>query len=116
MAYKIALQDFEVMASVGFHDFERTAKQRLIINVDIELDSALFPVTDDREAVWDYDFIRLEILKMIETRHYDLQETLCRIIFDLIRTKPGVLKLTVRTAKPDVYSDVRLVGCELSID
>lgn len=114
MKYKIFLRDFEVMAFIGFHDFERGNKQRLIINIEIELDTKLYPITDHQRAVWDYDFIRLEIHKMIETRHFELQETLCRQIFDLIRAKPGVNKLSIRTAKPDVYSDVRLVGCELS--
>ncbi len=116
MTYKIFLRDFEVMAFIGFHDFERTDKQRIFITIEIELDLKLYPIADHRLAVWDYDFIRLDIHKMVETKHYELQETLCRQIFDMIRAKSGVNKLTVRTAKPDVYSDVQLVGCELSSD
>ena len=116
MTYKVFLHDFEVMAFIGFHEFERPKKQRLFINIEIELDAKLFPITDHKRAVWDYDFIRIEIHKMLETKHYELQETLCRQIFDMIKAKAGVVKIVVRTAKPDVYNDVKLVGCELSDD
>ncbi len=116
MTYKIFLRDFEVMAFIGFHDFERVEKQRVFITIEIELDVKLYPITDHRRAVWDYDFIRVEIHKMLEVKHYELQETLCKQIFDMIKAKPGVSKLMVRSAKPDVYSDIRLVGCELSSD
>lgn len=114
MRYRVIFRNFELMASIGFHDFERVEPQRLLINAEIELDMAHFPTEDHKMAAWDYDFFRHLVHDLVDGRHFELQETLCRKIFDDVVHRPGVLGARIATAKPDVYQDVEAVGCEIS--
>ncbi len=49
-----------------------------------------------------------------QARHYNLQETLVRAIYDTIAARAGVTALRVSTRKPDIYPDCTGVGVELS--
>lgn len=110
----VVLEDLEVMADIGFHDFEVGTPQRLFVTVRVWLDLAFWPQEDTREAAWDYDFIRQNIHRFVDGRHYNLQERLAEEIFALIAARPGVVGLTIETRKPDVYPDARSVGIVVS--
>ncbi len=112
--HRIHLEDLAVDADIGFHDFEVGTPQRLLVSVEVGLDLAHWPQADTREASWNYDFIRTGILALVRDRRFNLQETLAQEIFDMIADKPGVLSLTVRLRKPDVYPDAASVGVMLS--
>ena len=44
---KITLESLEVMADIGFHDFEIGAPQRLLVTVEIWLEQVSAPSDDD---------------------------------------------------------------------
>lgn len=111
---KIFLQDFDLDVDIGFHDFEVGAPQRLRVNIEVWLDAASFPTCDSVEAAWNYDFLRQTVHQLVDGRRYNLQETICRAIYDLIAARQGVTALRVSTRKPDIYPDCAAVGVELS--
>lgn len=113
-SHKIFLQDFDLDVDIGFHDFEVGAPQRLRINIEVWLDHAFFPTCDTVEAAWNYDFLRQMVLGLVAERRYNLQETICRAIYDLVAARQGVTALRVSTRKPDIYPDCAAVGVELS--
>jgi 7,8-dihydroneopterin aldolase/epimerase/oxygenase len=51
---------------------------------------------------------------LVDERRYNLQETMCRAIYDLIAARQGVTALRVSTRKPDIYPDCAAVGVELA--
>ena len=112
-AYSLVIRDFQVMARIGVHEFERTAPQRLMIGIEIELEPVALPDRDDIAATLDYDWVRDEICKMIASRHFDLQETLVRSIVDILARRMEIRRVVVETAKLDVYTDVAAVGCRI---
>lgn len=111
---RILLQDFSVPVDIGFHEFEVGNPQRIFVTVEIWLDEASFAAEDVVSTAWDYDFLRTEILRLVEGRRYNLQETLAREIYTLVAARAGVKGLRVATSKPDVYPDCAAVGVELS--
>ncbi len=111
---RIILRDLAVPVDIGFHDFEVGNPQRVFVTVELWLDEASFAAVDDVAAAWDYDFLRSEILRLVEGRRYNLQETLVREIYTLVAARAGVQGLRIATSKPDVYPDCRAVGVELS--
>jgi dihydroneopterin aldolase len=113
-SHRILLDEFALDVDIGFHDFEVGTPQRILVCLDIELDTAHFPADDTRDAAWDYDFIRHMIHEMARTRRFNLQETFAGGIYAAIAARPGVTRLTVRTRKPDVYPDCAGVGVVLS--
>ena len=112
--HEVILEDLELIADIGFHDFEVGVPQRLLATVRVRLDLAHWPEADTREASWNYDFIRTGIHALMDGRRFNLQETLAEEIFAMIASRPGVLALTVWLKKPDVYADARAVGVMLS--
>jgi dihydroneopterin aldolase len=111
---RIFLDSLEVMADIGFHDFEIGVPQRLLVTVEIWLDHVPPADCDDPELAWDYDFLREQIEELAGARRYNLQETLAHALYDRIASLRGVKDLRVVTAKPDVYADARAVGVELA--
>jgi 7,8-dihydroneopterin aldolase/epimerase/oxygenase len=111
---RILLHDFAVPVDIGFHDFEVGNPQRVSVTVEVWLDEAAFAAEDKVAAAWDYDFLRTEILALVEGRRYNLQETLAREIYTLVAARAGVKGLRIATSKPDVYPDCAAVGVELS--
>jgi dihydroneopterin aldolase len=114
--HEVILEDLQLEADIGFHDFEVGSPQRLLATVRVRLDLAHWPESDTREASWNYDFIRTGIQQLVAERRFNLQETLAEAIFAMIAEKPGVIGLTVALRKPDVYPDARSVGIRLSSD
>jgi dihydroneopterin aldolase len=113
-AARIFLDSLEVMADIGFHDFEIGVPQRLLVTVEIWLDHIPPADCDDPAFAWDYDFLREQVEELAAARRYNLQESLAHAIYDRVAALRGVKALRVVTAKPDVYPEARAVGVELS--
>ena len=111
---RIILDDLEVEADIGFHDFEIGTPQRLLVSVEVWL-SEFDPPTEDQPAeAWNYDFLRTEVAELAAARRYNLQETLAHAVFERVASFHGVRALRVRLSKPDVYSDAKGVGVEVA--
>lgn len=111
---RIFLHELALEVSIGFHDFELKARQRILINLDLFVALAdSTPLRDAREEIVDYDFVRVELRKLVASRHFNLQETLLEEIVAICLARPGVRAVRVSTEKPDVYHDCRTVGIEV---
>lgn len=111
---RIFLDSLEVMADIGFHEFEIGTPQRLLVTVEIWLDHIPPADSDDPALAWDYDYLREQIEELATARRYNLQESLAHALYDRFAAMRGVRGLRVVTAKPDVYADARAVGVELA--
>ncbi|HEY8433883.1 MAG TPA: dihydroneopterin aldolase [Sphingomicrobium sp.] len=111
---RILLESLEVQADIGFHDFEVGVPQRLLVSVEVWLDSADAPAADDPEHAWNYDFLRTQVHEIAASGRFNLQETLAHAVFDRLAAFHGVRAIRVRTSKPDVYPDAHGVGIEIA--
>ena len=111
---RFLLTGIETTCSIGIHDFERAAPQRVLVDVEVLLAADKEPEADHIDDALNYDDIRQTVVDIAESRHFDLQETLARTVFDAVRTMKTVTGVRVRTAKPDVYQDVAEAAYQLS--
>lgn len=111
---KILLDSLEVMADIGFHDFEIGVPQKLLVTVEVWLEDSDAPEGDDPSLAWDYDFVRSQVVEIAAARRYNLQETLAEAIYARLGAMHGVSALRVTTSKPDIYGDAKGVGVEIS--
>ena len=111
---RIVIDRIEVLADIGFHDFEIGTPQRLLISVELWIDPATPPAQDDPAQAWDYDVVVQAVRSLATTRRYNLQETLVHAIFARIASLHGISALKVSSTKPDVYPDARGVGVEIA--
>jgi dihydroneopterin aldolase len=109
--YRILLEGLEVVMGLGIHPGERAAPQRVVLNVAMDC-TYCDPPEDRIDAVVDYDFLREGIIRLACSRHFELQETLCEAVAALAFADPAVVRVTVRSMKPDIYPDAR-IGCEI---
>lgn len=111
---RLFLRNYEVSINIGVHAFEKTAEQRVLINVDLYIPLDLStPTQDALDEVVDYDFIRRSISDRVAKGHIHLQETLCDDVLRTMLRHPKVKAARVSTEKPDVYSDCEAVGVEV---
>ena len=111
---RLFLKDLDVLTSIGIHDFELSAPQRLLIDVDLYVDlKATSSSCDELQQVVDYDFIRQVVFARIKKGHINLQETLCDELATLLLENKQVLAVQLSTRKPDVYPDCAAVGVEI---
>jgi dihydroneopterin aldolase len=111
---RILLDQLEVQADIGFHDFEIGKPQRLLITVEIWFNDVAAPSEDDPAAAWDYDYLRTEVQSLAAARRYNLQETLAHAIYQRFAGMHGIKALRVVTTKPDIYREARGVGIEIA--
>ncbi len=111
---RILIDRLEVMADIGFHDYEIGTPQRLLISVILWIDDHRPPANDDPGQAWDYDFVVQQIRELATRRRYNLQETLVHAIFERVAAARGIKGLTVASTKPDVYPDAHGVGVTIS--
>ena len=111
---RFVISQINVICSIGIHDFERAKKQRITVDLEVLLSTDKEPQADTIEQALNYDTIREMVIEIATSRHFDLQETLARTIFDAVLALSTVDALMVRTAKPDVYEDVKSVAYQLS--
>ncbi len=108
------IEDFDVYADIGIHEFEIGNRQKLLINVEMVIPGDIEFSSDRLSDTIDYDFIRLGIARLCGERRYRTQEALCHDILALLFEKPGVLRACVTTRKVEVYPDARSAGCRMS--
>ena len=112
-ARRIFLKNFETRLSIGIHDFEKQARQRVIVNVDLYIDPDGKVERDHIDETVDYDFVRREIAALAGSGHFNLQETFCENILAICLARPGVLAARVCSEKLDVYPDCESAGFEI---
>jgi 7,8-dihydroneopterin aldolase/epimerase/oxygenase len=110
---RIFLKNYRAHMSLGIHEHEKAKKQLVIINVDLYFDATVPSQADQIESVVDYDFLRTEIERISQERHFNLQETLCEEILAICLAKQGVMAARISTEKPEAYPDCDAVGYEL---
>jgi dihydroneopterin aldolase len=110
---RIFLKNFETRVSLGIHDFEKQARQRVIVNVDLYLDADGKVEHDHIDETVDYDFVRREIINLADASHFNLQETFCERILAICLARPGIVAARVSSEKLDVYPDCESVGFEI---
>jgi len=106
------LEGLELVMGLGIHAEELAAPQRVVVSVRMEVDYPAPPSEDRIDEVLDYDFVRDGIRALVAGRHFHLQETLCEAVAALCLDDPRVVRVTVRSMKPDIYPDAA-IGCEI---
>ena len=111
---KIVLDSLEVMADIGFHEFEIGSPQRLLVTVEVWLEDVGAPHDDNPDHAWDYDYVRAQVIELAQAQRYNLQETLAHAVYSRLAAMRGVAALRVTTSKPDIYADAHGVGVEVA--
>jgi len=111
---RVKLEGLVLDASVGVYDFERESRQRVEIDVAVDLDLSDAGRSDRLEASLDYDRIAGFCLEVVSGRHHRLIESIAEgVASRTLETDPRIRRVEVRVAKPGAVPGARNVAVEL---
>ncbi len=110
----VFVRDLVVMTSIGVHDFEKGAPQRVRLNLDLAVfEGDVSTVADDIQNVVCYEEITTAVRSVCDNGHTNLVETLAEEIAAVCLTRTQVRSVRVRVEKLDVFEDASSVGVEI---
>lgn len=109
----VFVRDLELEAVLGVHEHEKTAPQRVIINLDLAVEEGPGPLEDDLRHVVCYETLTRNVEAIVARGHVHLVETLAEMIADACLEDPRVRAARVRIEKPDAIPRARSVGIEI---
>ena len=105
MLKKILIENLTCSASVGVYENEKLNKQKIIINLEILLITKMKTHTDNLNDVADYGKFRRIILDVINSKHFNLIETLADNLIKKIENFDKVENIKLKITKPDIFND-----------
>lgn len=103
--FLIEIREQEILLTIGLHDFEKSAPQRVLVTVQLLTTN----VTGAASDFVDYDVIANHI-RSLNGATLATQEDLIQGIHTFALTLPKVAQARVTSCKPDVYPDCAWVG------
>jgi dihydroneopterin aldolase len=107
----ILVRDLVVYGLIGVYEHEKSKKQRIRVNLDLEVTGPK-PTRDLIREVVSYEDIVVWIREQVAA-HLHLIETLAEHIAERCLADARVARVTVRVEKLDVFEDCASVGVEL---
>lgn len=109
----VFVRDLELMTSIGVHAHERTAHQRVRLNIDLAVLEGDRELGDEIANVVCYEEITTAVREVCERGHINLVETLAEEVAAVCLGEKQVRSVRVRVEKLDVFDDVSSVGVEI---
>ena len=109
----VFIRDMILLCSIGIHRHEKTATQRVRVNLDLAVDEGDQPINDDINNVICYEQLAEGVGDIVGRSHVNLVETLAENIAALCLEDLRVRSARVRVEKLDVLEDVESVGVEI---
>lgn len=110
----VKIQGLTVHALIGVFDFERHAKQRLILDVDMHTDLSLAAATDDVSNTIDYGKVAQRLAELANESSYFLLEALANEMLDMIVDEFKPQKVTLTVNKPDILKEAQNVAISMT--
>jgi 7,8-dihydroneopterin aldolase/epimerase/oxygenase len=109
----VFVRDLVLLGRVGIYDAEKSAPQRVRINLDLAVREDMRPMGDDYGKVVCYEQIVTKARGVVEDGHVNLVETLAERLAGICLQDPRVRSCRVRVEKLDVFADALSVGVEI---
>lgn len=110
---RVFIRNLVVACAIGVHAHERRGKQRVRIDVEIDVVCEERPLEDGIANVLSYETIVDGIRTIAGRGHVNLVETLADRIADLCLADARARRARVRVEKLDIYPDAVGVGAEV---
>lgn len=107
------VRDLVVPCLIGVHRHERDGRQRVRINLDLEVVATSAAIDDRLANVVSYEAIVQRVRGLCEEGHVNLAETLAERIAETCLADPRVRKAHVRLEKLEVFPDAASAGVEI---
>ncbi|MFK4016982.1 dihydroneopterin aldolase [Cobetia marina] len=110
---RVLIEALAVETVIGVYDWERTIRQRLMIDLEMATDIRPAAAGDDLTHTLDYAAISARIQTYADDSQFELVETFAERLAALLREEFGIpwLRMTVR--KPGAVPEAQAVGVRI---
>jgi dihydroneopterin aldolase len=110
---RVFIRDLVLHALIGVHRHEKDGRQRVRINLDMDVQEPDQPIQDRLSDVLCYEAVVSSIRDIVAAGHINLVETLAEEIAAHCLGDDRVRTVRVRVEKLDVFADAASVGVEI---
>ena len=110
---RVFVRDLEIVASVGVLEREKRYEQRIVVSAELFVRDDYDGVSDRLADVLDYSKVVEGIVRLVQSEHVHLIETLAERIANHCLADRRVECVRVRIEKPEVMEHCRSVGIEI---
>lgn len=96
-----------VATKIGVHDWEQRINQQLLI--DISIPSDFSTCGDKLENTLDYDVLCQAVTQLVESKSFQLIESVADLVAQFIKQEFNIAKLTVAVSKPNAVKNARTI-------
>ena len=111
---KTRITNLRLETIIGCNDWERSRKQKVIINIEMEFDSSKAIASDELRETLDYRSIKKKIITGVTTSTFNLLESLTAHVLEIIMEHERVMAATVTIDKPKALRYADSVSITLS--
>ncbi|MFO7958872.1 MAG: dihydroneopterin aldolase [Candidatus Brocadiia bacterium] len=111
---RIHIGDLLLRCIIGVRDWEREAKQNVLLNMTLYADLSKAAASDDIGDTVDYVTIKKNVIDLVEGSSFYLVEALAQAVAEVCLRDPQVRKVDVRVEKPGALRFARTVAVEMT--
>ncbi|OCG27010.1 dihydroneopterin aldolase [Gilliamella sp. wkB108] len=97
---RVLIEGLTVLTTIGVYDWEKTIKQKLIVDLEMAWDNQPAGSSDDVSLCLDYFLVSQAITTFIENSQFELIESVAEQVAELIIQQFSVDWLKVKVSKP----------------
>ena len=106
----VFINELAIDATIGVYDWERTIKQRLLLDLDMCFDIRTAASSDDLKYALDYSAVSQRIISFVEASSYQLLEALAEEVAKIVMEEFAVSGLRLKVNKPGAVPEASGVG------
>lgn len=107
---KVLIEGLTVLTIIGVYEWEKTIKQKLILDLEMSWDNKPAGESDDVSLCLDYFVVSQSITSFIQSTQFELIECVAERVAQLVIQKFSVQWLKVKVSKPGAIANASNVA------
>ena len=109
----VFIKDFVIEEIIGFHEYEKIKKQKIIFNAILDIDQHTIPNEKNENSIVNYEKITKKLEKLVKNKKYNFLESLAEDSFKEIFKDKRINSIKIKIEKPEAIKSAGSVGIEV---
>ena len=107
---RVLIEGLTVLTTIGVYEWEKTIKQKLILDLEMSWDNKPAGESDDVSLCLDYFLVSQSVTSFIQSTQFELIECVAERVAQLVIQKFSVQWLKVKVSKPSAIANASNVA------
>lgn len=110
----VFIKQLQVDTVIGVYDWEKTIKQRLLLDIALATDLRAAADSDDIRLTLDYAVISERVIKLITAQPIELIETVAERVAQMLLQEFATSRVDITVCKPGAVAQADTVGVQIT--